>query len=188
MVRQNLKDTAGWLRFPVTENSFLYDTAFNQDGRNLVVELAYGSPYVTNHFCLVDSSTGGAQQQMIGFRDSAWVTARPSNTTVGVGGSISFGFDLTPVGVEAGVFGGSFSLFPNPSKGSFHINVDGEKPFQALAITARNITGQRIFKQQYSPASPIFSTDIHLPDAAKGIYFVEMIADGQRVVQRVLVE
>lgn len=187
VVRQNLKDSGGrWMRFPVTENSFLYDTA--QKGRNMFVDFEFGPPFVNNYFCLFDSAGGGAQQQIIGYRDTPSVYTTFRDPIVGVGGSIDFGFDLTPVGVEAGEFGGSFSLFPNPSKGSFHINVDGEKPFQALAITVRSITGQSIFKQQYSPASPNFSTDIHLPDAAKGIYFVEMIADGQRVVQRVLVE
>lgn len=175
----------GWMRFPVNQNTFFYDTA---QGLNLVVTFTFGPPYVKNYFCFADSARGGAQQGMFGYSDSTTVHYSVSNTYVGVGNSVDFGFDLTPVGVEAGIFSGNFSLFPNPSKGSFHINVDALKALEQVDIAVKNITGQTVYRQQYNPRSSNLSTEINLQNAAKGMYYLEMMADGERLVRRIQVE
>ncbi|MEO6833076.1 MAG: T9SS type A sorting domain-containing protein [Chitinophagaceae bacterium] len=175
----------GWMRFPVTQNSFLYDTA---QGMNLAVTFKFGTPFVKNYFCFADSAQGGAQQRMYGYADSPEVHYNIANASVGVGNSFDFGFDLTPLGVEAGIFSGDFSLFPNPSKGSFHIDVDALKALEQVDVTVKSITGQTVYRQHYNPGSSNFSTEINLQNAAKGMYYLEMIADGERLVRRIQVE
>lgn len=185
-VRQNNKDSPSvWMKFPLTGNGFFYDTA---KGLNLVVEIVLGPPFIKNYFCLVDSTGGGPFEFLSGYRDTAWVHATFWSPLVGSGQSYDFGFDLIPLGVEASTFSGSFSLYPNPSKGIFHINADALQAIKEAAVTVRAITGQTVFRKLYQPFSSNFSVEINLSDAAKGMYMIEMLADGERVVQRVLVE
>lgn len=62
-IRQNIKDAAmRWMRFPVSGNGFLYEPG--QEGSNLVVEVAFGMPYVDNCFCFWDS---GEHKAVISF-------------------------------------------------------------------------------------------------------------------------
>jgi hypothetical protein len=186
VIQQNLKDSAKrWMRFLLPGSGFLYDTT---QGLNLVVEVILGPPYPNNYFCLLDSAGGGLQQMLRGYRDTPSVYGTLRDPNVYTGGSVDFGFDLTPLGVEAGTFGGNFSLYPNPSSGSFHISADAVQPLRDVSVTVRSITGQTVFRRQYQPSSVSFSEEIVLPDAAKGMYIVEMLADGERIVRRVLVE
>ena len=186
VVRQNIKDSGvRWMKFTLP-NSFLYAP---EQGQNLLVEITFGPPFVNNYFCLYDSLGGGAQQQLVGYTDTPSVYSTFRDPITGTRASVDFGFDLTPVGVEAGVFEGSFLLYPNPSKGSFKVNIDAQKNLEIVSLSARSITGQIVYQQTYKPNSINFITDIHLPkNIPTGMYLVEMNADGERIIQRVLIE
>ena len=172
-----------WFKIPLT-TSFLYDSSQEQ---NLVVDITFGPRWVQDYFCFGDSANGGGQQLMRGFRDTPGVY-ESAIAYMGVGSSPDFGFDMSPVGVEAGNFSGSFTLYPNPSTGTFHITADALTPIHDVAVTVRSITGQTIFQRKYQPTSTNFSEQISLPIGAVGWYIVEMVADGERIVRRILVE
>jgi hypothetical protein len=75
----------------------------------------------------------------------------------------------------------SFSMFPNPmSDGQFAIRSSHE----LAAITILSASGQQIFQTKMAYATQF--ANITLPEAAPGIYFVEVLfADGRRMTQKV---
>jgi len=95
----------------------------------------------------------------------------------------SLGFHRCACGI-VGVFehtAPSFSMFPNPmSDGQFAIRASQE----LAAITILSTSGQQIFQTKMAYATQF--ANITLPEAAPGIYFVEVLfADGRRMTQKV---
>ncbi len=72
------------------------------------------------------------------------------------------------------------TLYPNPSKdGVFNVNAASEK----MNVTVYNTLGQQVFNRSYFGQN--VSVDANL---SKGIYLVEVTADGARSVQKLIVE
>lgn len=184
-VRINYDDSGGrWIRLPVNQNAFLFDTT---QGMNLTVTFKYGPPWVTNYFVFVDTCRGEPGTRLTGYDTSDIVYGLPKSEMASTG-NMEFGFDLNPLGVSSASFGGQFSVFPNPAKGGINIRVEGQKSYNNLGISIRNLAGQTVFFSDYHPKSASYQEYIPLPNMAKGMYFVELNADGERAVQRVLLE
>ncbi|MBS1645685.1 MAG: T9SS type A sorting domain-containing protein [Bacteroidetes bacterium] len=187
VIRQNLEDSGGvWMRFPVNQNAFLFDSS---QGLNLVVTFKFGPPWVDGYFIIMDSCSGPPQTRIYGYDTTNYVTYGPVGfREIGTWGNADFGFDINPLGVSPGSFAGSFSVYPNPAKEGVNINLEGQKTINDLSISVRSLSGQTVFYTQFLPKSSHFSKYLSLPNVAKGMYFVEIEADGERAVQRVLLE
>lgn len=186
VIRQNLDDSGGlWMRFPVNQNSFYYDTA---QGRNLVMTFKFGPPWLDGYFVLEDSCSGPQLTTLWGWDTSQIVRPRRQISAGQTGTNYSFGFDISPTAVESSAFGGEFRVFPNPAHEGMNIRVSDAKALGQISISLRDILGKTVFYTQYSPKTATFETYIPLPELSKGLYFVELRTDKENAVQKVLLE
>ncbi len=178
-----------WMKFPLKGNGFYYN--YDQ-GRNLVVEFSFGRPWVKNYFSIVDSITSGSALTLLaGYRDSLIVRRHgtPLEYQVGSFNSLDFGFDIGPdkSGIEPAYTAGgpALSIYPNPSAGQFSLRMDA--PLQGAVITVRDAVGRQVLRRPCADGARL-SEEIDLGDAPKGLYFMELTAEGQRITQRLVVE
>jgi hypothetical protein len=77
----------------------------------------------------------------------------------------------------------SISVYPNPSSGKFIVQMYN---CQAGAkVTVRDILGNCLFEKNCQGES---NQEINLSCQSKGIYFLEMVSDGERVVKKMILE
>ena len=82
----------------------------------------------------------------------------------------------------------SVDIYPNPSKGRFNIDLHGSNQLGDAQITVSNVTGQHIASYDYRNLSINFSTEIDLSGQAKGVYFVEIKAGGDKLTRKVIIQ
>lgn len=79
------------------------------------------------------------------------------------------------------------ALFPNPTSGRFSISFNATSAVNDLQIGITNITGQQIMQQEYKNVGHSFTKELDLSTAARGVYFVEIKADGEKTVRKIVV-
>lgn len=80
------------------------------------------------------------------------------------------------------------TIFPNPTTGKFKVLFDAASQVNHLNVNVLNITGQQVIMKQYEDVGANFSTDLDLSAQPRGIYFIELVADGEREVRRISVQ
>jgi hypothetical protein len=78
----------------------------------------------------------------------------------------------------------SLFLYPNPSSGKFNVNLSSKNGIKNLQMTVTNVTGQTIMSRDLGSVPNSLNTEIDLSGKARGIYFVEFRADGERLVRK----
>lgn len=78
-------------------------------------------------------------------------------------------------------------LFPNPATDRTSLRIDAARALGTVEVTVRTLTGQTILRQAYLGNGSTFTTELDLSDAARGVYFVEVMGGGERVVRRLVV-
>jgi hypothetical protein len=73
------------------------------------------------------------------------------------------------------------TVFPNPSSGIFSISLQHSRPVKCRVY---DVLGKMVLKDEYRNASVL---TIDLSSQYKGIYFVEIITEGRRVVKKAVV-
>jgi hypothetical protein len=81
----------------------------------------------------------------------------------------------------------SLAMYPNPTEGKFTILCESGKNVSHMQVVVSTITGQQVISRNYDNASSHFSTELDLSTAAKGIYFVEVRADGDKITRKLIV-
>ena len=79
-------------------------------------------------------------------------------------------------------------LYPNPTEGRFGIHFMAKQPVENATITVTNVTGQKILEQHYSNPGKQMDEEFDLSGAARGVYFVELRADNEKIVRKVIVK
>jgi PKD repeat protein len=79
----------------------------------------------------------------------------------------------------------SFTIFPNPSSGSFTLHLDGMQGSAQLRVI--ELTGKEIYRRDFSETSAEWKQTINLPDAKKGLYIVELRNENIRYVNKLLI-
>jgi calcineurin-like phosphoesterase len=96
------------------------------------------------------------------------------------------------VGGTQGVSGlgslSSLALFPNPTTGKATVAYTAGKPVKELQITVTNMTGQVMLRQDFTAPGRDFQTILDLSDRPRGFYFVELRADGEKLVRKLVVQ
>lgn len=165
-----------WVQIPLGNNVFNFSRT-----QNFVVEYAFDSSY--NGFMLYRSALVspkhwryivGPRSTMIG---SAYTTVPPD-----------LGIDLIPVGVNDADNIQSFGLFPNPSRGRFVVSFEAQRPVRQVRLTVRNMLGQEVYRQSYQSSGTSFFKEVSPGTIPKGLYLVEVVADGQRIVRKLQIE
>jgi hypothetical protein len=92
------------------------------------------------------------------------------------------------VGIANGGNLEQLDLYPNPTDGRFRLTFKARKAVENVHISVTNITGQQVIDHHFSNAGRSFTQELDLTSQPRGIYLVEMIADGEKVVRKVIVK
>jgi len=77
-------------------------------------------------------------------------------------------------------------MYPNPSDGKFKVSFSSQHVIKNLEISITNMTGQQVFAKSYTNSNGEFNTEIDLSGAARGVYFVTFMADGERMIRKMV--
>jgi hypothetical protein len=78
-------------------------------------------------------------------------------------------------------------MYPNPTEGKFTVLCDAGKNVSHMEVVVSTITGQQVITRSYDNVGNHFTTELDLSTAAKGIYFVEVRADGDKITRKLIV-
>ena len=78
-------------------------------------------------------------------------------------------------------------LYPNPTTGRFTIDLSSLKNLSHVDVDITTITGQKVYSRSFGANGTQFTGDIDLSNQAKGIYFVQIKADGEKITRKLVV-
>lgn len=81
-----------------------------------------------------------------------------------------------------------FSLFPNPTTGIATVKLATRTAVKEIEMTITNMTGQVMKKETFKQPGTQFSATVDLNDQPRGVYFVELKADNERIVRKLTVQ
>jgi hypothetical protein len=94
--------------------------------------------------------------------------------------------DLMPNNIIEDKETGSFlNIYPNPSHSSFTLHYSSEKS-GVIKYKVSTITGAVVYEAKEFKESGIFNRQINLDKNPPGIYFVELTAEGERLVKKLI--
>ena len=64
---------------------------------------------------------------------------------------------------------------------------DAVRAISHLDVVVSTITGQQVVSRQFDNVGTHFTTTLDLSTQAKGIYFVEIRADGEKITKKLIV-
>jgi hypothetical protein len=77
------------------------------------------------------------------------------------------------------------AITPNPFTSSISIHIRNQG-IQNMKFILRDVLGHNLFTETEINLHPSFTKTVHLENLTKGIYFLEMIMDGQRTVRKIV--
>jgi len=117
---------------------------------------------------------------MIGLESSVSEAYGSGTGTANLIDNISLFRIAGPTGVKDNALQGNVAVYPNPSNGTFKVNLPGNKVY-ALEVT--DLTGKVI--QQLETVG---KTELKLENKAKGLYLLKVTSDGATTVRKLIVE
>jgi hypothetical protein len=81
----------------------------------------------------------------------------------------------------------NLALYPNPTEGKSTIVFDAPKTIGHLEMVVTTITGQQVMSRSYDHVGARFTAELDMSKVAKGAYFVELRADGEKMTQKLIV-
>lgn len=97
---------------------------------------------------------------------------------------------LTPtmLGIEA-VGIGQLRIYPNPvSSGVVNVSIDLAGASREISLTLNNVFGQEVLHATYQTVGNGLQTQLKVSDLTRGIYFMELVAEGSRTVKRLVIK
>lgn len=79
----------------------------------------------------------------------------------------------------------NFDVFPNPSSGSFNVNVTFDTPQQAM-LNIIDTAGKNVFQQHYSPTLHL-NEALNLSQLSKGMYFLKIQTNEGRAFKKIII-
>jgi hypothetical protein len=92
-----------------------------------------------------------------------------------------------PVGIKEAEGVNQLSLVPNPTSGKFQVQFKGAASQEGVTVRILNVTGQLVKQQVYPHNGGIFRQQVDLGNEAKGMYMVEVISGGQKMIEKLTV-
>jgi hypothetical protein len=86
-------------------------------------------------------------------------------------------------------FNGTVNIYPNPSQGVLHIDIESGELLGALDLQIYNVIGQSIYKTNFTSTTNSLKETINLGTPAKGIYTL-VITDvhNRKYIKKVVIE
>ena len=135
----------------------------------------------------VDASTGINQPGVTTFlwfgHDPGWGTIAPTNPVI----RMNFG-NIVPVGIEdvENVSDLKFQVAPNPNNGQFNLNLSSDQAIN-YNLNVRNMVGQTIRTESITVNGSMVKP-MDLSSLKKGIYFISLENENERLVKKVIVK
>lgn len=79
-------------------------------------------------------------------------------------------------------------VYPNPTEGVFLVNFNAQKPVAAATIIVSNLMGQIVREEHFEQPGKEFNHSFDLTNMPKGVYVVELRADKERIVRKVIIK
>ncbi|PZF70997.1 T9SS type A sorting domain-containing protein [Taibaiella soli] len=92
-----------------------------------------------------------------------------------------------PLSVKSNMLVRNLALYPNPTQGQFTLSFKAGQEIRDLQVAVMNMSGQQLLQQNFSNVGNNFVQTFDLSQQARGVYFVEIKADGERTVQKVVI-
>jgi len=99
---------------------------------------------------------------------------------------IVFRKNTTGINTISGI--NDLGIYPNPTSGKFTLAFNAGKNIKQVEVSITNMTGQQVRAESFTVSGTQFTKDISLEGQAKGVYFVELKADGQKMMRKLIVE
>jgi calcineurin-like phosphoesterase len=80
------------------------------------------------------------------------------------------------------------ALYPNPTTGRTSVMFKVSKPVKDLKLIVTDLTGRTLSQQSYPGTTTQFNAEVDLTGQARGVYFVEVHADGEKLVRKLIVQ
>jgi len=90
--------------------------------------------------------------------------------------------------VAAADFARDLGLYPNPTTGKAEVVFTITKPVSELQLVVTDLTGRAISSRTFANPGREFRSQIDLTGQARGVYFVEVRADGQKLIKKLVVQ
>lgn len=81
-----------------------------------------------------------------------------------------------------------FNVHPNPTSGTFHIQFNTKAEISEINVRVTNITGQLVQQHVYRHKGGTFDEKLDMTNQSAGVYFVELEADGQKLIRKLIVQ
>jgi PKD repeat protein len=121
----------------------------------------------------------------IGFASQEFVVEVTDNNGCMNSDAVTVGFfDCTGIDEIAGLE--AFNIFPNPNDGQFTLGISSSKTVN-LNVLIYNNSGKVFYEQSNVRVDNRYQSQITLPDASAGIYFVVLESEGKKVFRKVLI-
>jgi len=78
-------------------------------------------------------------------------------------------------------------VYPNPTTGKFWVKFDATKHVDEATIVVTNVTGQQMIRKYFANPGKKLMEEIDLSNLARGVYMVEVKADSERLVRKLIV-
>ncbi len=82
----------------------------------------------------------------------------------------------------------NLSLYPNPTGGKVTVLSDAARSVNHMDVVVTTITGQQIMSRSFDNVGAHFTTTLDLSNQSKGIYFVELHADGEKITRKLVLQ
>lgn len=83
------------------------------------------------------------------------------------------------------IFNSYFTIYPNPNNGQFKLKIDKHNSGN-LSINLYQINGKLIFSQNLPDHKGKVSLPIDLSKYVKGVYYLQIVSDGEVVTKKVI--
>jgi hypothetical protein len=154
------------------------DTSLTQSGSTLTANLAgVGYQWLNcdnNYAPLVDETS----QSFTASTNGNYAVELIDNGCVDTSACVS----ITNVGFAEESFGESLVMYPNPGNGSFTISL--KKAEQTAELVVRDVAGKEMERKEYTGEQELYLS----LDVPKGVYFVQVNAQGQQAILKLLVK
>ncbi len=80
----------------------------------------------------------------------------------------------------------TIQLYPNPTNDVLNVNIEGVQA-EELTVQVLNYNGQLMEEQHYGNIVARYQTELHLGNYSKGVYFINVLIDGNRYTKRISV-
>jgi hypothetical protein len=96
-------------------------------------------------------------------------------------------FRRVNVGVSNTNLLNNLGVYPNPTEGRFTVLNDAARPVSHMDIVVTTVSGQEVVRRSFDNVGTRFTNSFDLSTFAKGVYFVEVRADGEKVTRKLIV-